>query len=107
MDVLGMLSNGQADDASGAGRSDAALKCSRKGCKADARHVLEWNNPKVHAPERRKQWLACDEHLEYLSTFLGARMFLKNVAPLTDITKPTDQLADQPADQPAERSEES
>lgn len=102
-----MLSNGQADEAEGAGRSDAALKCSRKGCKADARHVLEWNNPKVHAPERRKQWLACDEHLEYLSTFLGARMFLKNVAPLTEIKKPADQPADQPTAQPAEHSEES
>lgn len=102
-----MLSNGQADDASGAVRSDAPLKCSRKGCKADAQHVLEWNNPKVHAPERRKQWLACDEHLEYLSAFLSARMFLKNVAPLIDITKPTDQPAVQPADQPTEHSEES
>lgn len=101
--MLGMLSSGAADDASRAGRSDAPLKCSRKGCKADARHVLEWNNPKVHSPERRKQWLACDEHLEYLSNFLGARMFLKNVAPLAEIDKP----AGQPADHATDHSEES
>lgn len=101
--MLGMLSNGQANDASGAGRSDAPLKCSRKGCKADATHVLEWNNPKVHSPERRKQWLACDEHLEYLSKFLSARMFLKNVVPVGQLNTP----ADPRADQPAEHSEES
>nr|PKY80615.1 hypothetical protein CYJ35_04570 [Pseudoglutamicibacter albus] len=79
------------------------MKCSRKGCKADATHVLEWNNPKVHSPERRKQWLACDEHLEYLSKFLSARMFLKNVVPVDQLNTPTDPRADQPA----ERSEES
>ncbi len=34
---------------------------------------LLWNNPKLHTPERRKVWLACDEHRESLSDFLGAR----------------------------------
>ncbi|UGQ10206.1 hypothetical protein LO772_25470 [Yinghuangia sp. ASG 101] len=52
--------------------------CSAKGCRADARWVLAWNNPKVHTPERRKTWLACDEHRESLGQFLAIRGFLKD-----------------------------
>ena len=33
---------------------------------------------RIHAPDRRKIWLACDEHRESLETFLGARGFLKD-----------------------------
>ncbi len=53
--------------------------CSAKGCRADADWVLAWNNPKVHTAERRKTWLACEEHREHLSSFLGMRGFLKDV----------------------------
>ncbi|MFR9675477.1 hypothetical protein [Streptomyces sp. TR06-5] len=53
--------------------------CSAKGCRAPAVWVLAWNNPKVHTPDRRKTWLACDEHREHLSSFLGMRGFLKDV----------------------------
>ena len=56
--------------------------CSAKGCRAAAVWVLAWNNPKLHTPERRKTWLACDEHREHLSKFLGARGFLKDVVTL-------------------------
>ena len=28
--------------------------CSAKGCQADAVWDLQWNNPKIHTPERRK-----------------------------------------------------
>ena len=41
--------------------------CSAKGCQADAVWALLWNNPKIHTPDRRKTWLACDEHRESLS----------------------------------------
>jgi hypothetical protein len=41
--------------------------------------ALLWNNPKLHTPDRRKTWLACDEHRQSLSDFLGARGFLKDV----------------------------
>ena len=58
---------------------DAAAICSRKACRAGASWQLLWNNPKIHTPERRKTWLACDEHRESLSDFLGARGFLKEV----------------------------
>jgi hypothetical protein len=55
--------------------------CSAKGCQSAARWQLLWNNPKLHAPDRRKVWLACDEHRQSLSEFLGARSFLKDVVP--------------------------
>lgn len=55
--------------------------CSAKGCTAPATWQLLWNNPKIHTPERRKVWLACDEHRESLRQFLGARAFLKDVVP--------------------------
>ena len=55
--------------------------CSAKDCRAAATWQLLWNNPKLHTPERRKIWLACDEHRESLSAFLGARNFLKDVVP--------------------------
>lgn len=46
--------------------------------------VLAWNNPKLHTPERRKTWLACAEHREHLSQFLGVRCFLKGVVLLAE-----------------------
>ncbi|EPJ37719.1 hypothetical protein STAFG_5240 [Streptomyces afghaniensis 772] len=46
--------------------------------------VLAWNNPKIHTPERRKTWLACEEHREHLSQFLGVRGFLKDVVLLQE-----------------------
>ncbi|MFI0264475.1 hypothetical protein ACH4OW_36405 [Streptomyces sp. NPDC017056] len=58
--------------------------CSAKGCRAAAVWVLAWNNPKLHTPERRKTWLACDEHREHLSNFLGLRGFLKDVVTLEE-----------------------
>ncbi|GHJ44772.1 hypothetical protein Cs7R123_21140 [Catellatospora sp. TT07R-123] len=56
--------------------------CSRKGCRAAAAWELRWNNPKLHAPDRRKSWLACDEHGEFLADFLTARNFLRETLPL-------------------------
>jgi hypothetical protein len=56
--------------------------CSSKGCRNPAAHVLVWNNPRLHTADREKTWVACDEHLEHLSQFLGARGFLRRVDPL-------------------------
>ncbi|MDJ1137752.1 hypothetical protein [Streptomyces iconiensis] len=58
--------------------------CSAKGCRAPAVWVLAWNNPKLHTPDRRKTWLACEEHREYLSNFLNMRGFLKDTVPLAE-----------------------
>ena len=55
--------------------------CSAKGCQVAAIWELQWNNPKLHTPDRRKIWLACDEHRQSLSEFLAARRFLKDVVP--------------------------
>nr|WP_141866535.1 hypothetical protein [Enteractinococcus coprophilus] len=57
-------------------------QCSRKACTADAIWQLLWNNPKIHNSERRKIWLACDEHRQFLADFLSSRAFLKEIQPL-------------------------
>lgn len=58
------------------------LICSAKGCREPAQWTLAWNNPKLHDPDRRKTWLACDRHRESLGTFLSARGFLRETTPL-------------------------
>jgi hypothetical protein len=60
------------------------LTCSARGCTAPAVWAVLWNNPRLHTPERRKKWLACDEHRESLSSFLAARSFLKDVVPVEE-----------------------
>jgi YD repeat-containing protein len=55
--------------------------CSAKGCQEPATWELQWNNPKLHTPDRRKVWLACDAHRQSLAEFLTARQFLKDVVP--------------------------
>ena len=65
-----------ADEASG------PVLCSARDCREPAVWALLWNNPKLHPPDRRKTWTACDEHRESLSDFLGRRGFLKDVEPL-------------------------
>lgn len=56
--------------------------CSARGCRAPASYVLVWNNPKVHAPEREKTWVACEEHRQSLADFLDLRGFLRRVEAL-------------------------
>ena len=64
------------------GSTPQELVCSAKGCQAPASWTLLWNNPKLHTADRRKQWLACEEHRESLGAFLDARGFLKETQPL-------------------------
>ncbi|WP_424980799.1 hypothetical protein [Labedella phragmitis] len=49
---------------------------------------MEWRNPRIHGPERTKIWLACEEHVAYLSEFLSARDFPVAVRPLEEETTP-------------------
>lgn len=71
-----------ADGAGGVdGPDEVEATCSAKGCQAPATHELLWNNPKLHTPDRRKVWLACDEHRSSLGDFLAARQFLRDVVP--------------------------
>jgi len=59
--------------------SEASLTCSARGCNALAVHAVRWNNPKLHTPDRRKTWLACDAHLPTLRDFLDVRGFVREV----------------------------
>lgn len=56
--------------------------CSAKGCRAPATHVVLWNNPKLHTPDREKPWHACEEHRTTLAEYLDVRGFLLRVEPL-------------------------
>ncbi len=60
------------------------LRCSARGCADAAAWALRWNNPKLHTPDRRKTWLACEDHRESLSAFLSARGFLREVVPVDE-----------------------
>ena len=57
------------------------LVCSARACGGRAVHALRWNNPRLHTPDRRKTWLACEEHLGSLSQHLDVRGFLREVEP--------------------------
>ncbi|MCI9857951.1 hypothetical protein [Microbacterium proteolyticum] len=57
--------------------------CSRAGCRGLAIWALRWRNPRIHAADRRKTWVACDEHVVYLREFLSARDFPVEVAALS------------------------
>jgi len=59
----------------------AEIQCSAKGCRSSATWQLLWHNPKIHTGDRRKTWLACDEHRRSLGDFLSARGFLREVQP--------------------------
>lgn len=60
---------------------EAPTTCSSKGCRASASWSVVWNNPKLHAPDRRKTWLACKDHRQHLADFLDLRGFLIGVEP--------------------------
>jgi hypothetical protein len=59
--------------------------CSARGCHQPATWGLLWNNPRLHTADRRKVWLACDEHRSSLGDFLAARQFLRDTVPLAEI----------------------
>ena len=61
---------------------DETPVCSAKGCREAAHHVLVWNNPRLHTPDREKTWAACDAHRVPLSEHLDVRGFLRRVDPL-------------------------
>ena len=64
---------------------DRELVCSGKGCRADAVWAVLWNNPKIHTPERRKVWLACDDHRDHLENFLDLRGLRKGTIPVAEL----------------------
>jgi hypothetical protein len=61
------------------------LICSARGCSAPAEWGLRWNNPKVHAPDRRKVWLACSDHRGHLERYLSRGSFLIDTVPVSEL----------------------
>nr|WP_314844121.1 hypothetical protein [uncultured Microbacterium sp.] len=53
----------------------SGLECSRAGCRDVATTQVVWRNPRIHAADREKIWLACDEHVTFLHDYLAARDF--------------------------------
>ncbi len=53
----------------------SGLECSRAGCRSAATKQVVWRNPRIHAADREKIWLACDEHAPFLHDYLTARDF--------------------------------
>ena len=70
--------------------AEAGAVCSRKACRAQASWQLLWNNPKIHSPERRKIWLACADHRDWLEDYLQTRGLWKDTLPLEDPLAPCD-----------------
>jgi hypothetical protein len=58
--------------------------CSRADCRKAGSWRLDWRNPRIHSTDRVKTWLACDEHVDFLSEFLAARDFPLTVSPLDE-----------------------
>ncbi len=61
--------------------------CSRAGCRASAAWNVNWRNPRIHAADRVKIWLACDEHVDYLRDYLRSRDFPVVVTPLAELVE--------------------
>lgn len=61
------------------------LVCSARGCRSPASWGLRWNNPRLHPPERRKTWLACERHRDSLGVHLSMRGFLRETVPVADL----------------------
>lgn len=80
----------------GLGVEPEPLTCSRAACTERASWSIAWRNPRIHDESRRKIWLACDEHVEYLRGFLDSRSFPLEVGPV-DGAVPTDPGTESPA----------
>ncbi|MBT2587255.1 hypothetical protein [Arthrobacter sp. ISL-95] len=62
-------------------RHTGPATCSRKGCRTGAEWQLLWNNPRIHTPDRRKVWLSCGEHRNWLEDYLQTRGLWKETLP--------------------------
>lgn len=60
--------------------------CSATGCREEGVHAIVWNNPALHAPDRRKVWTACDGHLQHLQDFVAVRGFHRETVGVHELT---------------------
>jgi hypothetical protein len=65
---------------------EPVLICSAKGCHATATWAVRWNNPRIHTPERRKVWLACNDHRPHLERHLETRNFHLDTIEVGELT---------------------
>ena len=68
-------------------REAQGLVCSAEGCRSAATDAVVWRNPSLHTADRRKVWLACDEHRDHLRSFVQVRGFLIEVVPVEALTE--------------------
>jgi len=73
----------------GAERPAHDYACSRAGCTSAADWAIHWRNPKIHSEDRRKTWLACEEHLDYLRGFISDRSFPMTVCSIEELAAET------------------
>ncbi|GAB3406975.1 hypothetical protein GCM10027515_22330 [Schumannella luteola] len=59
----------------GLGGDPDRTTCSSARCRADATWRVNWRNPRIHAADRVKVWLACDKHRSTLGDYLATRGF--------------------------------
>lgn len=71
--------------------SDAPVQCSAAGCRDRATARVNWRNPRIHAADRVKVWLACAAHRATLGDYLATRGFPVVV---TGIDEPADLVPD-------------
>ena len=67
------------------GPTPEEMRCSARGCRTGASWGLRWNNPRLHTSDRRKVWLACDDHRSHLEQFLSARGFHRDTVRVEDL----------------------
>ena len=82
MNIFDMLGGAAGASTPQTPESSGFTVCSRKGCREQATVQLLWNNPKIHTAERRKIWVACDEHEQWLQDYLQSRSLWKSTLPL-------------------------
>ncbi len=72
----------------GLGAPLQSTTCSRAECRRAGVWRLDWRNPRIHSIERVKTWLACDDHVDFLSEFLSLRDFPLTITALNSSATP-------------------
>lgn len=88
MSGLGILGGMLGGDVGIGSAGETSERCSRAGCSGRADWAILWRNPKIHTGERKKTWLACNDHRAFLEDFLRARDFPLTVVAAQTLSQP-------------------
>ncbi len=58
--------------------------CSARGCENPATLAIVWRNPAIHR-DRHKTWLTCEDHRDFLLSYMRVRSFPARVVPIADV----------------------